>query len=100
MLGGGLLYFPLLIFSIVLNYILGLKIDKYKEDSTKKKRVLVISIILNILFLGVFKYTNFIIDNLNIAFRTSIFIPKIPLPIGISFVYISSDELCNRCVSK
>lgn len=82
---GGLLYFPLLIFSIVLNYILGLKIDKYKEDSTKKKRVLVISIILNILFLGVFKYTNFIIDNLNIAFRTSIFIPKIPLPIGISF---------------
>lgn len=82
---GGLLYFPLLIFSIVLNYIFGLKIEKYKDDATKKKRILITSIVLNILFLGVFKYTNFIVDNLNAMFNTSIFIMRIPLPIGISF---------------
>lgn len=82
---GGLLYFPLLIFSIVLNYICGLFIDRYGENSVKKKRVLIISIVLNILFLGIFKYTNFIVDNLNALFHTSIFVVRISLPIGISF---------------
>ncbi|WP_343288384.1 MBOAT family O-acyltransferase [Turicibacter bilis] len=82
---GGLLYFPLLIISIILNYICGLKIGKYENKPIKKKRVLITSIILNVLFLGIFKYTNFIVDNLNALFNTSIFIVRIPLPIGISF---------------
>ena len=87
---GGLLYFPLLIFSIVLNYICGLFIEKYRENAVKKKRVLIISIVLNILFLGVFKYTNFIVDNLNALFHTSICVVRIPLPIGISFYTFQS----------
>ena len=29
---GGLLYFPLLLVSIIANYIFGLKIDKYKDN--------------------------------------------------------------------
>lgn len=82
---GGLLYLPLLLISIFINYIFGLKIGKYQEDIKSKKRVLIISIIFNILFLGVFKYTNFIVDNINILFNTSINAPIIPLPIGISF---------------
>ena len=82
---GGILYFPLLIISIMINYIFGLQIEKYKDNNKKRKNILIISIIFNVLFLGVFKYTNFIIDNINIIFKTSINIPIIPLPIGISF---------------
>ncbi|WP_353654986.1 MBOAT family O-acyltransferase [Clostridium sp. CCUG 7971] len=76
---------PLLIISIIANYIFGLKIDKYKNNENKKKNTLIVAIIFNILFLGVFKYTNFITDNINIIFNTAINIPIIPLPIGISF---------------
>ncbi|MGX4598566.1 MBOAT family O-acyltransferase [Faecalimicrobium sp. JNUCC 81] len=82
---GGLLYLPLLIISIIANYIFGLKIDKYKNNDNKKKNTLIVAIIFNILFLGVFKYTNFITDNINTIFNTAINIPIIPLPIGISF---------------
>lgn len=82
---GGLLYFPLLIISIIINYIFGIKIEKYKFNKKEKKKILIYSIIFNILFLGVFKYSNFVIDNINILFNTSISIPTIPLPIGISF---------------
>ena len=82
---GGLLYLPILLISICINYAFGLKIDKYKDDKVQKKRILIYSIIFNILYLGVFKYTNFITDNINLLFNMNISIPKIPLPIGISF---------------
>lgn len=82
---GGLLYFPLLLVSIIVNYIFGLKIDKYKDNKEKDRRILIYSIIFNILFLGVFKYSNFLVDNINVLFNTSFNIPTIPLPIGISF---------------
>ena len=82
---GGLLYFPLLIVSITVNYIFGIKIDKYKYNKEKDRRILIYSIIFNILFLGVFKYSNFLVDNINILLNTSFNIPTIPLPIGISF---------------
>ena len=82
---GGIFYLPLLIISIIINYIFGLQIEKYKDNNKKRKNILIISIIFNVLFLGVFKYTNFITDNINIIFKTSINIPIIPLPIGISF---------------
>lgn len=82
---GGLSFFPLLIFSIILNYVCGIMVEKYREDAQKKKIVLIIAIVMNVLFLGVFKYTNFIVDNINSLFNLAISIPTIPLPIGISF---------------
>lgn len=82
---GGLLYLPLLLISISINYLFGIKIEKNKDDKNRKKKILINSIIFNILYLGVFKYTNFAIDNINILFNTNINIPTIPLPIGISF---------------
>lgn len=87
---GGLLYFPLLLVSIIVNYIFGLKIDKYKDNREKDRRILIYSIIFNILFLGVFKYSNFLVDNINVLFNTSFNIPTIPLPIGISFYTFQS----------
>lgn len=82
---GGVLYLPILIMSVFSNYLFALKIDKYKDNKEKSKRILMLSIIFNILFLGVFKYSNFIVDTINIILNLSINIPQIPLPIGISF---------------
>ncbi|SCJ39633.1 D-alanyl-lipoteichoic acid biosynthesis protein DltB [uncultured Clostridium sp.] len=80
---GGLLYLPLLLISIIMNYLFGLFIAKNNNKS--KKFILILSIILNLLFLGIFKYSNFIISNINNIFSTSINTLNITLPIGISF---------------
>ncbi len=72
-------YILLLILVALINYISGLLINK-----NKKKVILVICIILNIVLLGFFKYTNFIIDNLN-NIGLHINSLNILLPLGISF---------------
>ncbi|MFP3514421.1 MBOAT family protein, partial [Peribacillus sp. SIMBA_075] len=42
-------------------------------------------IVVNTAILGYFKYSNFLVDNINGIFHTNIVLEKIPLPIGISF---------------
>ena len=51
----------------------------------RKKLLLGIIISINILSLVIFKYTGFLINNVNSLFNISIKNPKIVLPIGISF---------------
>lgn len=67
----------------IINYISGLIIDKYDNKKIKKYTV-VICVILNLLLLGFFKYTNFIIENLN-NFGMNLDTLNIILPLGISF---------------
>lgn len=87
---GGVSYTAILIVSIILNYIFGLQIDKNK-DSKKAYYWTAIGVTINLLMLGVFKYTNFIIANINdLLSAISVSIPlvkqtSILLPIGISF---------------
>lgn len=76
-------YILLLIFVTLLNYICGLIIDK-NDNKKVKKLVMIICIILNISLLGFFKYTNFIIDNLN-SLGLKFNVLNIALPLGISF---------------
>ena len=78
-------YVFLMIFSIVLNYIFGLLIDQSKDRLQLKKTYLVISVILNLAILGYYKYSMFLIDNINSLFGTNIHMDPLPLPIGISF---------------
>ncbi len=78
-------YVILMIISIIMNYILGLLIDKYQYNVNFKKTFLILAVIINLLILGVFKYLNFFIDNINHFFNLSIQMDPIPLPIGISF---------------
>lgn len=82
---GGVSYSTLLIFSLLFNYFIGRAID----TATRKKLVLGIGISVNLLFLILFKYANFIVENIN-AVCGWLDIPTIPnpnilLPIGISF---------------
>lgn len=78
-------YVFLMLFSIFLNYILGLVIDKYRSNLSLKKLFLTIALVGNIAILGVFKYANFFVDNTNQLLGLSIELEPISLPIGISF---------------
>ena len=71
----------LLWFTILLNYVLGLLIEK----STKPKRLLLIGVLTNILILCYYKYNIHIIDFLNIQFGFNLTGTKGFLPLGISF---------------
>lgn len=79
----------LLIFSTVLDYYTGHKIDK-SNSKTAKKIWLWISISINLGFLGLFKYYNFFTENFilllnSIGFQTNTHLINIILPVGISF---------------
>ena len=77
-------YILLMILSIIINYIVAILIDKYK-DKKIKKFILIIGILIDIGLLFYFKYSNFFIDILNNIFGLSYNITEIVLPIGISF---------------
>ncbi len=78
-------YIVLLLLTISLNYCCGLLISRFKSGR-KKSLIAGTAIIINLLFLGYFKYFNFFAESLNGLFQSE-FIPlrKIALPIGISF---------------
>ena len=78
-------YVGLLVLSTVFNYFTGIQIEKSDKNEKKKKTILTIGIALNLLMLVVFKYTNFLIETLNLALVHDIPLTKITLPIGISF---------------
>jgi len=84
---GGLQYCLLLIFSTIVNYVLGILLEDKRD---RKKIFLIIALIFNLGILCVFKYANFIFSSvitllktfgINIAWE----LPNIALPIGISF---------------
>ena len=81
-------YVLVMILSIVINYIYGLKIGT--EDETKRKRALVGGIVINLALLGVFKYSGFFMENVNAVFGLEVEVKKLPLPIGISFYTFQS----------
>lgn len=70
----------LMLASIAMNHGLGLLIER-----TGDKKFLIVGVALNLGFLGVFKYTDFILENINSVVGTSIELTQLSLPIGISF---------------
>ena len=77
-------YVLLMAFSIFSTYIFGLLIDKYK-DTKYKKIFLIVSIAISISLLVYFKYTDFIISNINLFITHKLDLIHVILPIGISF---------------
>jgi alginate O-acetyltransferase complex protein AlgI len=78
-------YLPIIICSIIVNYIFGLFIVKTIQVK-QKKLIMVMGVTLNILLLGYFKYTNFFISNLNNLLSTNFSFRTIILPLAISFI--------------
>lgn len=82
-------YILILFFTIVIDYLAGIYIEK-AESKRSKKRLLLLSIVANVLVLGIFKYFNFLNDNLSgmlswMGYHNDIPSLKILLPIGLSF---------------
>lgn len=82
-------FLSLILFSTVVDYAIGIKL-KNEQKNLKRKILLWVSIIVNLGFLGFFKYYNFFLDNFISAF--SFFGQEINssslniiLPVGISF---------------
>jgi len=77
----------LMIFSILNDYLHSIFIEKNKANgkNTKAKILLISSILINLGMLLFFKYSDFLIENLNLLFSSNITLLNIALPIGISF---------------
>lgn len=75
----------LMVFNIFFNYLGGWLVDKYRADAKKKKLFLILTCVLDIGILAVFKYTGMITETLNMLPFLNIPELQISLPIGISF---------------
>ena len=78
------IYTLLLLFSSLSDWLHGLYIEKHRGEK-KAKIALISAIVINLLMLGFFKYTDFFISTANTLFSTEIPLLNIRLPIGISF---------------
>ncbi len=83
---GELFYTGLMVLSIGTNYLFGRLVGK---SLLHKKQFLALGVACNLLLLGFFKYTNFIVDNLNTVLAlftpAKIELHAVHLPLGISF---------------
>lgn len=76
-------YLPIIVTSILVNY--GVAVGMRKWDGVTKKVLFGIGLLFNLGMLGYFKYTDFMIENVNALFNTSYTLKNILLPLGISF---------------
>jgi len=76
-------YVLLMLFSAFVNYFAGLLMGS-KQLANAKKLFLIIAVVIDLLLLGIFKYTGWICESLN-ALGMKLTAPEISLPIGISF---------------
>jgi alginate O-acetyltransferase complex protein AlgI len=77
---GGISFTAILILSICFNYVMGLLIERQYS-----KIPLYVAVCGNLLLLIFFKYFNFLLANINLAFTNPIQFDNVILPIGISF---------------
>ena len=79
-------YLPIILSSLLFNYIIGNSLNEnFNKVHIHKKSLLAFGIIANIALLGYFKYTDFLIENFNALFDTSIPLLHLALPLAISF---------------
>ena len=81
-------YLPIILSSMVFNYVIGRSLNKTCKDKSKgfsKKSILIFGIVFNLSLLGYFKYTDFLIENFNLAFSSDADLLHLALPLAISF---------------
>ena len=79
-------YLPIILVSILFNYVVGVLLSKNtKHTKVNKKSLLTFGIIANVALLGYFKYADFFIENLNLVADTHLNLLHLALPLAISF---------------
>lgn len=76
-------YVFLMIFSILINYVLGL--DIARSGKIRKRVQFVVAVLINLGLLGFFKYYGFVVENINALAGLHLRVRELALPIGISF---------------
>jgi alginate O-acetyltransferase complex protein AlgI len=76
------IYVFIMILSVWFNFVIGLWIEKHDNF---RRAVLILGITGNLLLLGIFKYLDFLIGNLNALLGINVALTNLPLPVGISF---------------
>lgn len=81
------IYVLIMIFSTLVDYTHGMMVEYFKNKGQDKKAKIAVasSMIINLALLCLFKYSDFLIQNINSIFNVSIPLLKLALPIGISF---------------
>ena len=75
--------------SIIINYALAsilLRLNQEEGSRGLSRAVLLLGIAFNVLFLGFFKYTDFLYGTINDVFGAKLILMHIVLPLGISFI--------------
>ena len=78
-------YIVLMLLSIVYNFNAGIDIEKNGNNPKVRKRIFVFAVLFNLLVLGFFKYSGFVVENINSIFSLNIKYEPLSLPVGISF---------------
>ena len=78
-------YVLLLLFMTFADWVFALLIDKSDSKAIGRKILIILTCIVNLGIIGVFKYTGFFLGNIQSIFGLPSIIPDIVLPIGISF---------------
>ena len=92
-------YLPLILISMAVNFSIG-SILSAPSTKTNSKVLLAFGVTLNVLALGYFKYTDFVIDNVNTAFHTNIPLMNIALPLAISFFTFQQIAYLVDCYKR
>lgn len=94
-------FIPLLLGSIVGNFIFASKISVGGGGQRLHRKLwLALGIASNLLILGVFKYTSFIFENLNLIPSHPLALPEIILPLAISFITFQQIAYLCDCYSN
>jgi len=79
-------YLPIILVSMLFNYVVGVSLSKdHEHTKVSKKTLLTVGIIANVALLGYFKYADFLIENINLATDGHIPLLHLALPLAISF---------------
>ena len=82
---GEVRYFPIMVASILVDYIASNGIQRHRQSQAACRAFLTLSVVFNLGMLGFFKYTNFLLGNLGSLTGLSLPTLSLTLPLGISF---------------
>lgn len=81
-----IIYLPLILASMLFNYVIGSSLTKESEHKKiNKKTLLTFGIVSNLALLGYFKYADFFLSNINLASNSNFDLLHLALPLAISF---------------
>jgi len=90
---------PIIIISIIFNFIFGNLIKK-SALGFYKKLLLFISILFNVIYLATFKYLDFIYENINYFFSTDLTLLNMPFPLAMSFFTFQTIAYLVDCYNQ